>query len=125
MAKKRTILTAPVQSPAPNVADWMARLRAALFDAVTETDVAEIAGSLVKKAKEGDLQATRLLFSYVLGSSSVNVKQAVIVQGEPSRLPLGVANALPGTEPKIIAMQDRAANGESLFHPRDKQADLS
>jgi hypothetical protein len=118
--------------PARNdIGDWMQRLRGALFDAVTEEDVAAIAKDLVKRAKDGDLAATRLLFSYVLGGSgTVKVRQAVIVQQgaqglpamtecEPGGAPRFPTKALPCTDGKLVILAARAANGESLFHPGD------
>jgi hypothetical protein len=44
-----------------------AALRKALIDAVTETDLQEIAAILLLKAKQGDLAAVKLLFSYIIG----------------------------------------------------------
>jgi hypothetical protein len=44
-----------------------AALRKALIDAVTETDLQEIAAILLLKAKQGDLAAIKLLFGYVIG----------------------------------------------------------
>lgn len=104
------------------IGEWMARLRAALFEAVTEDDVREIAEGLVRRAKEGDLQATRMLFSYVMGGMNVNVKQAVIVQqhgGGLAPLPARPVPALPGTATKLAAMEKRARNGQPLCHPGD------
>jgi len=104
------------------VGQWMVKLRTALFEAVTEDDIREIAEGLVKRAKEGDLQATRMLFSYVLGGSSVNVKQALIVQqhgGTLEPLPAPPTKALPGTGEKFDVLAKRAANGQVLFHPKD------
>jgi hypothetical protein len=43
------------------------RLRSALLGALTVADMTEIAGRLVAQAKQGDLAATRELFSRVLG----------------------------------------------------------
>ncbi len=45
----------------------IAKLRSALVGAVTEDDVRAITRRLVDNAKNGDLKATRLLFSWVLG----------------------------------------------------------
>jgi hypothetical protein len=76
---------AEIETEGNDVRDWMATLRQALFDSVTEADVADIAKGLVDRAKNGDLQATRLLFSYVIGSPTtrINVKNAVITPGTP------------------------------------------
>jgi hypothetical protein len=71
-----------VETPASAVKDWMMGLRQALFDAVSEADVREIAANLVKKAKEGDLSATKLLLTYVVGNGGLSVKNTIIVQNE-------------------------------------------
>jgi hypothetical protein len=106
------------------VADWQLRMRRALFEAVSEDDIREIVEGLVRKAKDGDLQATRMLLTFVLGSSSVNVKQAVIVQehgGALAPLPAPPVRVLPGTADKVEAMARRAANGQELFHAKDRK----
>ena len=46
---------------------WMDRLRAAMFDAVTEGDVREMMANLVAKAKQGDRAAMQLVLSYCVG----------------------------------------------------------
>jgi hypothetical protein len=109
--------------------DWMARLRAALFEAVSEDDVREIAEKLVERAKEGDLQATRLLFGYILGGSGVKVQNAVIVNQNPgddhrplAPLPAPPTKALPNTPGRLEAYSERATNGQPLFDPRDRKA---
>jgi hypothetical protein len=50
------------------IVDWMDRLRAAIFDAVTENDVREIVRGLVEKAKKGDRAAVQTLFTYCIGT---------------------------------------------------------
>jgi len=45
----------------------IAGFRKALVNAVTETDMAELARILLHKAREGDVAAMKLLFAYVLG----------------------------------------------------------
>src|SRR5215510_6145932 len=45
----------------------VAALRSALLKIVTEDDIIEIAHVLLLKAKQGDLAAAKLLFSYTLG----------------------------------------------------------
>lgn len=109
--------------PTPSVQDiqdWQARLRTALFEAVSEDDVREIAEGLVAKAKAGDLSATRMLFNFVMGGSGVHVKNAVIMHGgSPAPLPSPPVPALPGTREKLDAMARRAQEGRSVFDPRD------
>lgn len=45
----------------------IARLRAELVKAVTPADVRAIARALIRRARDGDTLATRILFGYVLG----------------------------------------------------------
>jgi hypothetical protein len=51
----------------------VASLRQVLLDAVTDDDIREIAQELIVQAREGNLVATKLLFSYVLGKPSESV----------------------------------------------------
>lgn len=108
------------------IAQWMARLRSALFEAVTEDDIREIAEGLVRKAKGGDLAAAKLLMTYVLGSGSnvTNIRQAVVVQehgGSLAPLPAPPVRMLPGTGEKVDAMARRAERGQELFHAKDRK----
>jgi len=60
MAKKET---------APNpYAQRAARMRSLLSNTITDEDVQGIAGAIVKRAKEGDLTAAKLVLSYVVGT---------------------------------------------------------
>lgn len=43
------------------------QLRSALLDAVSEDDVREVIAAMVKKAKDGDMAAARILFDRCLG----------------------------------------------------------
>jgi len=45
----------------------VARLRAALLDAVKPSDLKAIAESLIQRARDGDTAATRVLLTYTLG----------------------------------------------------------
>jgi hypothetical protein len=49
------------------LAGRIAKLRAALIEAVKPGDVQAIARSLVKKARAGEIDAARLLLAYTLG----------------------------------------------------------
>jgi hypothetical protein len=51
----------------------VASLRQVLLDTVTDEDIREIAAALIVQAREGNLAATKLLFSYVLGKPSESV----------------------------------------------------
>jgi hypothetical protein len=67
--------------PTPDaVALKVAALREAMFSAVKTEDVTEVMGSLVEKAKAGDLKAMKLFLDYLAPSrSGVVVQQAVVV----------------------------------------------
>lgn len=86
---------------AVGVGDWMLKLRQALFDAVKEADVKEIAEGLVKRAKEGDMAATRLLLTYVAGGAqpTIKINKAMVVNGN------GHARGRP---PKALAAVNHA-----------------
>ena len=116
-----------VEAPAREAfTDWQARMRRAFFEAVSEDDMREIVEGLVKKAKSGDLAAIRMLMSYGIGSPNVQVKNAVIVQegGRLAPLPAAPSKVLPGIE-KLDVLAHRAAAGQALFDPRDKERDLA
>lgn len=50
------------------VVGWQAKLRQAIFNAVTENDVREIVQAQVAAAKKGDKQAIKFVMEYVLAS---------------------------------------------------------
>lgn len=104
-----TVAKKPEADDRQKVGDWMLTLRAALFDAVSENDMRDIAKALVRKAKDGDMQAVRMLFSYVIGAPNVNVENAVIVAGgrSPDSLPLD-------RNDRVAAMAERARLGLEL-----------
>jgi hypothetical protein len=45
----------------------VAQLRAALLEEITEEDMRTILRAVIERAKEGDLQAAKLVFSYTVG----------------------------------------------------------
>jgi len=45
----------------------VSKLRSALLEAVSVEDIGEVVAALVRSAKDGDVQATKELFSRVLG----------------------------------------------------------
>jgi hypothetical protein len=51
----------------PSTNPWVAKLREAMFDAVTEADIQAIVKHLVEKAKKGDPAALKMVFEYLLG----------------------------------------------------------
>jgi hypothetical protein len=56
--------------PIDMAAQCATRLKQAMFDGITEADMGEIMKGLVKKAKEGDAKATKVLFETVLKASA-------------------------------------------------------
>lgn len=56
------------KSVAPNeTVAWQQSLRQAAFDAISEQDVKEIFTGVVKRAKEGDAAAIKIVCEYLLG----------------------------------------------------------
>ena len=53
--------------PGNPFARQVAALRKALVDAVTPQDIQEVAAALIARAKEGNVQAAKLLLSYAIG----------------------------------------------------------
>ena len=58
---------------------WQAAMRTAMYDGVTEADIAEIVRSVVSRAKKGDLKACEFLFRWTMGQPTVKVQNAVIL----------------------------------------------
>ena len=72
-------LKAAMPTPA-EVAGQVARLRCAMFQAVSEADIAETMQAMVAKAKGGDVRAARLLTELLApGRSGVHVSQQTVV----------------------------------------------
>ena len=53
--------------PGNPLAAQVAKLRAALYDALAEGDIKDIVRALLGRAKQGDVAAAKLLLSYTLG----------------------------------------------------------
>jgi len=58
---------------------WQAAMRTAMYDGVTESDIAEIVRSVATRAKKGDLKACEFLFRWTMGQPTVKVQNAVIM----------------------------------------------
>ena len=114
--KKQPVLVA---SPASAVKDWQMDLRQAMFDAVTDGDVREIVQGLIKRAKEGDIGATKLLLTYLVGGPSISVRQAVFVQ--PSHEGPAQADLSKLGPPKLPAPEpeEPELSGRDLHDPRE------
>lgn len=102
-----------------SVASWQAQMRQAMFEALDQDAIREVVAAMLDRAKKGDIQAARLLLTYAVGSPTVNVKNAVFVDGQRAPLPSPPTRALPRTNGKLEALGRRAANGNPLFDPRD------
>lgn len=71
-----------VRTPVPQTGAWVAELRKACFDAVSPADMADVMKAVVKRAKKGNVAATKLLLDYLCGGKGGQVTQAVVVQDE-------------------------------------------
>ena len=125
MVKKRTennsLILSEIGGQLAEEQTYQSKLRQAVFDAVSESDVKDIVEGIVEKAKAGDEKATKMVFDYVLGSSQpVSLTQNNYHEhhhsndgdGPPSTPPLK-----PGESPsvdRLDALQRRAVNGLPL-----------
>jgi hypothetical protein len=61
----------------PEEQTFQASLRQAIFDGVSQADVTGVVKAIMAKAKEGDVQAQKMMFDYILGAktkpTSINV----------------------------------------------------
>lgn len=94
MRKSLTLAEARELTPPPEgVGAWADKLRSAAFNAVSENDVQEIMEGIKKRAKEGDLNAAKMLLGYLTASAPKVSQQIVVVQAErvpaPARAALG------------------------------------
>lgn len=100
-------------------------MRQAVFEALDEDAIRDVIGGMVEKAKKGDVGAARLLLNYAVGNPTVQVKNAVIMQGDPSRpLPAAPTHELPGTSAKLRILHERAQSGRELYDGRDAEREL-
>lgn len=97
---------------------WMATMRKAVLDIVTEDDVKEIVKNQIARAKAGDQNAIKFVFGQVLGGDAM--KGATFVQnnnyGDNAAKP---TKARPGTDDKIEVMRKRREAGLPLTHDGD------
>jgi hypothetical protein len=97
---------------------WMAAMRKAVTDCVSESDIKEIVQNQVKRAKDGDKDAIKFVFGQILGSDSF--KGATFVQnnnygGDPAK----PAKTKPGSVDRIEQMRLRAEAGVPLHQDGD------
>lgn len=98
---------------ATDVPAWQDQLRRAMFDSVKESDITEIVANMVKRAKDGDSQACRMVFEYVMGGNKApqSVTQNNVLVDARDVEP---TTHRPGTRGKLDVMARRAARGEPL-----------
>lgn len=97
-----------------------AKLRAAVFNAVSEEDIRETIEAIVTRAKQGDKIALKYLFDYILGGRvTTAIQNNVYIDGR--REPDEPTDALPGTRRKLDVLSQRAGNGQRLFHAEDSK----
>jgi hypothetical protein len=110
----------PIQRPAiENVIDWQTRMRMAFIHGLSEADMTDVVRSLVKRAKEGDMAAIRMVLTYAVGTPTGAQRADTCEELPPAPVPRAATKALPKTPDKLSALAARAAKGEALFHPRD------
>jgi hypothetical protein len=102
---------------------WLAQMRKAVLDGVSQEDIKEIVANQLKKAKEGDPHAIKFVFGQILGGDAF--KGATFIQNnyhgkdEPSK----PVDAKPGSKDKIDAMRRRVEAGLDLQQPGDAGAE--
>jgi hypothetical protein len=98
---------------------WMAAMRKAVLDTVTQEDVAEIVKSQIKRAKEGDQAAIKFVFGQLLGGDTF--KGATFVQnnyhGEDR--PDKPTKARAGSADRVDMMRRRMEAGLPLCNGED------
>jgi len=99
-----------------------AKLRTAVFNAISEADVVDVVKRIVENAKEGDRVALKYLFDYILGGRVTTAVQNIFyIEGEPKVETVEPTDAPPGTIAKVGVLANRAKNGEPLFRDKDRQ----
>lgn len=110
--------------PVDPVVGWQAELRQAAFNALNASDVKEIVQAIVTKAKQGDPQACKMVFEYLLGGKGSPAAPATHVNNLQVNLAgpaPGDTAALPIRQAKIDRLRERASNGQALFHDGGEQ----
>lgn len=143
-------MQAKVGESESDVTSLSSQLRAAVYDGISQADVADIVKKQVEKAKSGDSQAIRFLFEFVIGKGGDKAKQKeskssqqIIVINSPASSPSSSCpdapaplragqdphthplwvptSAMPGSEEKSNVMAMRASFRLPLHHPGDRQ----
>jgi hypothetical protein len=129
--------------PGNPFARQVARLRQELLNCVTEDDMAAIAAKLIELARDGNLQAIKLLFSYTLGkpaeavqpdqldveewnlqkqTASMMVELPVVVAAPDPCLPLTIARAARPAVTRQVSQQLQTTLQPPAAEPDDRQA---
>lgn len=88
---------------------WMAKMRQAAMQSISEADVQAIVRGQIDAAKKGNKDAIKFVFDYILGAQQF--KGATIVQNNNyGDSPAKPTKARPGSPEKLDAMARRAAN---------------
>ena len=82
-----------------DIATWQSKMRAVVLETVNEDEIREILKAVIEKAKDGNLQAARLILSYAVG----NPPSRELENGGPT-------GAKSGTNAKLDVLAHRCAN---------------
>lgn len=121
MANKKSLTSIDLSA---GIADWQTKMRAAAFDAISESDVKEIVENMVASAKKGDAKALQMVFDLFLGGKQGPATAAALTQNNLIIQDATPTRALPGTRDKLSVLSERAANGIELSHDRDRRRRL-
>lgn len=104
--------------PVDPVVGWQAELRQAAYNALSGDDVKEIVEAIVKKAKQGDPAACKMVFEYLLGGKGGPASPGTVnnVQVNYAGPPNDSPPSRPIRQAKLDRLRERASNGEALFH---------
>lgn len=92
-----------------------AKLRAAVYNGISEQDVKQVVAALVQKAKKGDRTALKFLFEHVLGSGLKTAVQNNYIVERPAPA------AANGRD--LQGMRRRAQSGLPIFDEQDGNGD--
>lgn len=112
--KGRSLTTQTSNVPAEQA--MQNKLRQAIFDGVKEQDVKDVVQGIVKRAKDGDQQAMKYFFEYILGGKSGPSKsvQNNFYMGDDDDQPDG-ESAMADASDRLEVMATRAARGKPVF----------
>ncbi len=111
--RKMLTETGMTLSPIPS---WQQKMTEAAFDGICESDITDIVRKQVEQAKAGDSRAAKFVFDVFVNTKKPDGREQPII---PSKPPAESTKARPGSQAKILAMQQRAQRGEATDHPDD------